>query len=204
MKRIYQIIALLILVGCSGTNQEHLESNSTVTGVFNKSEIQDLAKILKFFDEQICATQQVDISKLSDCYQSFFERMEEAEKTGSIEIKIPFSEQQNLYRQINDSTFNEIWHFGKSSYRNSPDTLRSISLKYNSKYVNFLKELGTDDKIIKNYYDNFKASGGISPSMVASLLVNYDNYNINDIRVRLVIAIHYLTMNDQFERKEKY
>lgn len=204
MKRIYQIIALIVLIGCSTTSQEDLKSNSTITTVFNESEIRDLTKILEFFNEQICATQQVDIIKLSDCYQSFFKRMAEAEKTGNIEIKIPFEEQQNLYNQINESTFNEIWNFGKSWNRNSPDTLKYIRFRYNGKYVKFLKELSNDDKIIKNYHDSFEAAGDISPSMIAGLLMNYDYYNINDLRVRLVVAVHYLTMNDQYERKEKY
>ena len=32
----------------------------------------------------------------------------------------------------------------------------------------------------------------------------YNQYDVRDPRIRLVVAIHYLTLNDQFERKDKY
>ncbi len=204
MKKIYQIIALLVLIGCSTSNREKLESNSTITTVFNKSEIRDLTKILEFFNEQICAAQNVDKNNLLDCFQSFFMRLAEADQTGSIEIRIPYEEQQNMYKQISDSTFNQIWLFEKIWNRHSTDTLKHINYKYDGKYVEFLSALSKEDEVIRNYYENFKALRGISPSMVAELVKNYDFYNINDIRIRLVVAIHYLTMNDQFERNEKY
>jgi hypothetical protein len=210
MKKYFQLIVLFILIGFSSASQENLKSNSTITTVFNESEIEDLTRILNFFEEHICSTQHVEISKLADCYQSFFERMEEAVETGDIELKIPFEEQLNLYKQINESTFNEIWVLGKTMRFNSSDpleysdTLKYLSIKYDGKYVKFLEELAIENNVLNFYHFSFKANGGISPSMIASLLTNYDIYNINDLRVRLVVAIHYLTMNDQFERNEKY
>ena len=204
MKKIYQIIALLVLIGCSATNQDSLESNSTITTVFNESEIQDLERILEFFNEQICTTQQVDKNNLIDCYKSFFERMSESVNMGSIEIKIPFDEQQYMYKQISDSTFNQIWAFNKVWKYNTTDTLKEIGIKYDCKYVDYLEQLGKDYEVINNYYDGFKSIGDIGPHRVADLLVNYHNYNTKDIRIRLVVAIHYLTLNDRNERMEKY
>ena len=40
--------------------------------------------------------------------------------------------------------------------------------------------------------------------MIAHLLKNYEYYKISDVRVRFIIAIHYLTLNDFLKRKEKY
>jgi hypothetical protein len=204
MKKYFQLVVVFILIGISSTSQENLKSDSTITTVFNETEIKDLTKILNFFEEHICATQHVALSNIAGCYQSFFERMQKADETGVVEIKIPFVEQQNLYKQINESTFNEVWNFGKSWKYSSTDTLNTISLKYESKYIKFLEELGNGDNTIRVYYISFKNEGSISPSMFFGLLLNYDNYIINDIRVRLVIAIHYLTLNDKYERNDKY
>jgi hypothetical protein len=204
MRKLYHIIIILTLIGCSSSKSDKLKSDLTAINVFEDSEIRDLSIILKFFNEQICTTQQIDIGQTNDCYKSFFERMEKAGETGNIEIKIPFSEQQKMYESISDSTFNQIWSFGKSWNRDSPDTLKYLGLRYDGKYAEFLKTLGKENKVIEVYYEAFEASGAISPSMVAGLLMNYEVYDIHDIRIKLIVAIHYLTMNDQYERKEKY
>ncbi|MBC8489660.1 MAG: hypothetical protein H8D45_26880 [Bacteroidetes bacterium] len=201
MKKLYQIIALIILIGCSGSNQENLQSNSTIIKIFNKSEIRDLTRILEFFNKQICTNQQLGKKNFNDCYLSFFERMSEVEKIGSIKIKISFDEQKKMYAQLSDSTFNQIWTFGKVVNRLSNDTLQQIEIKYDCKYVDFLNQLGKDYNVINKYYENFRSIGDIGPSMVADLLINHDSYNFKDIRVKLFVAIHYLTLNDQYERK---
>ena len=148
MKKFYQIIALVILIGCSGSNQENLESNSTAINIFNKSEIRDLTRILEFFNKQICTNQHLDKNNLNDCYQSFFERISEVEKIGNIEIKISFDEQKKMYAQLNDSTFNQIWTFSKGVNQFSNDTLQQIEIKYDCKYVDFLNQLGKDYDVI--------------------------------------------------------
>ena len=203
MKILYIIIAFFIFIGCSTINDDSFESNPTISNVFSKSEIKDLKTLMIYFNEQICVTQQIEITKISDCYQSFFKRMSQATSAGDINIKIPFDDQQNIYKKISKTTFEEIWDFGKSWKPNSSDTLKHIHFKYDGKYMRFLEELGKDDKMIKYYLEAFKSAGDMSPSMVSPLLMNYENYNIEDIRIRLFVAIHYLTLNDKIKRIEK-
>jgi hypothetical protein len=179
-----------------------LQSNLTTIQVFKDSEIQDLSIILNFFNKQICKTPQVVIARIDDCYKSFFERMKKTGETGNIEIKIPFIEQQKMYETISDSTFNQIWYLGKSWNTDSTATLKHLGLRYNGKYADFLKKTGKENKVIESYYKSFEASGAISPPMVAGLLMNYKVYEVQDIRIQLIVAIHYLTMNDQYKRKE--
>ncbi len=190
-------------MGCI-TSKSELKADLIISNVFDDAEIRDLSKILTFFDEQICIVQQIDNSRIKDCYQAYFERMKKAAKTGNIEIKIPFEEQQKMYSNMDESTFRQIWYFGKNWRRNLPDTIKSIGLKCDGKYAEFLKIVGNENNVIKEYYESLKACGDISPTMVADLMMNYKNYDINDVKIRLIIAIHYLTMNDQYERKEKY
>jgi hypothetical protein len=195
---------VLILLNCSNSSNLNLESNQTVKSVFNKSEIKDLSRILKFFNEQICSIQRVDQVNPSECYRSFFERMKKTSDEGFINIEIPYKEQQILYTQIRESTFEEIWSIGKSWIPHTTDTTKSIYYNHEGKFVAFLKELGNENKMIKNYYDAYESCGDICPSIVADLIMNYENYDIKDVRVQLVVAIHYLTLNDQTERNEKY
>lgn len=202
--KILQLLIILLLINHSVKSQEKLGENITIKSVFNESEIQDLETILVFFDNKICETENINKSNISECYRSFFERMAESEKTGIIEFRVPFEEQRNIYKKINQSTFDEIWIFGKSWKRKTNQTFRFLSYNLNGKYVEYLEELGNENKIIKNYIDTLLAAGDISPIMFANVLMGYKNYDIADIRIRLMIAIHYMTLNDQEERNEKY
>jgi hypothetical protein len=202
--KIFQLYVLLFLINFSVKSQEKLNDNSTIKTVFNDIEIQDLETILEFFDSKICETENIDESNISDCYQSFFERMAQYEKTGIIEFRIPFEDQENIYEIINQTTFNEIWTFGKSWKRESDQAFKYLSYNLNGKYVEYLEELGNENKIIKNYIETLYGAGDISPIMFANVLMGYKNYDITDIQIRLMIAIHYMTLNDQEERNEKY
>lgn len=199
-------IFLLILIGCTHNTEEELNRNSTVTDCFTREEIKDLTKLLDFFNNRICTSQGIDKKKIIECYDSFIERMSEAAEAGDIEIKIPFEKQQKIYHQISDSLFYQIWTFHKTWKRDSPDTLKCIDYRVDGKYVKFLKVLGKDYEMIKEYGKSLELSYCLSPSMTAEIFMikEYYHYDLNDIRLQLVVAIHYLTMNDQFERKEKY
>ncbi len=205
--RIFQIIFLFFLISCSNNNKEKLKSDSIITSVFNKAEIQDLQTILDFFDNEICKNEILEENKINKCYQAFFERIksEFIETNGTINLQIPFEEQLEMYEKIDISTFDELWIFGKKFPLGSyTDTLKSIFINHSGKYSKFLKEVGKKDSIINIYQDHLHGHGDISPQLFSNVLMNYQNYNINDKKVRLIIAIHYLTLNDGNLRIEKY
>jgi len=198
----YIIFSLLLLVGCS--NSTKLVSNKTVKEVFNGTEIKDISTILNFFDQQVCKANITDKDSIYNCYQHFFGEMHKCIEKGELKIPISFSKQQKLYAQISDSTFNRIWDFHKSWSNNSTDTLKSISYRYNSKYINFLEKLGKEHEFVKSYHESYIAAGDINPSCVGGFISYYKRLKIKDERVRLFVAIHYLTLNDRYNRKEKY
>ena len=203
MKQLLLLTFILTIVSCSRTD-EKLRDNQTIKSVFDNKEIRDLEKILTFFEYQICKIENINSDNVLICYESFFIRMDKAEESGDIDIQVPFENQMELYDKIDTSTFNQLWTFNWSWKFGSPDSLKSITFNYEGKYVRFLESFGRENKIIKDYYDSFQAAGDISPNNVAKLLKMYKDYDIKDIRIRLLIAMHYLTMNDQYKRKEKY
>ena len=194
------------MTGCSTNKPEKLQLDPTINSVFNEIESQDLQKILDFFENSICASENIKKENINDCYKKFFKRLkQESEKDGNIYLKIPIDKQLKVYKNLKGSTFNEIWELGKSFPLNSTsDTLKYYSFKFDGKYIEYLKELGKTYKVINDYTESFMDAGDMSPTMWVNVLMDYENYNINDIRVKLFIAIHYLTLNDQSERKEKY
>ena len=200
MKQLLLIALILGLTNCT-VSQSKLSDNKTFRKTFSESEIQDLQLLFDFFNESICSDPNTE--DLTDCYKEFFRKLEESEETGDIHLDIPFDKQMKVYDSFSDSTFYRIWTLGKSwNYGDAPqDSYRTVHFTPNGKYLDFLKSTGRDDKVIKHYYESILGAGDIPPSIISGLLVNYDHYNIKDIRVRFIVAIHYLSLNDRFKRR---
>jgi len=183
---------------------QDLSSDRTINAVFNKNEIIDLQKILNFFDKQICTIVQGENKNINKCYISYLEQLYNDRESGNIKISIPFDEQKNIYKKLSDSTFFQIWSFNKYWYHNNLDTLRGIELNRHGKYAKYLKLVGLDYVQFNEYYEELQECGDMCPTMTTEVLVNYKDYKISDVRVKLFLAIHYLTLNDKWTRKEKY
>ena len=196
----------MILISCTTSESTELKSNKTISETFNKSEIKDLQIIFDFFNGQICDSKKLNNDLLNDCYEKYCSEIREQQKTeNGFNPKVNFEKQLEMYKKIDKSTFEKIWYFQQSwPHREQKDTLKYISFSPETKYFEFLEKYGKENKLVNYYSDSFKAAGDISPTMNASLIMQYELYDISDLRTKLIIAIHYLTLNDQFYRKEKY
>lgn len=162
MKKYIPIILLFVaLFGCKQSFESNLDDDPIINKIFSSEEIEDLGKILTFFERQICSIDNMDQTRLSNCYISYFQRIEAAVKAEGIVINISFEEQKKLYKQINKSTFDEIWTFCKCRNSTSGDILKCICFKNGSKYANFLSELERKNPVIHDYYASFKESGDV-------------------------------------------
>jgi hypothetical protein len=190
----------LLLTGCTSNNRKKLDDFKMVRTIFNQSEIEHLTTILNFFNSQICAIEGADEANVIECYQRFFKRLERDEVRG-IDTRISLQEQHEMYAQISESTFNQIWRF-RHTYISHPtlpprDTVRQIHLIHRSKYMDFVRKLGEEYDVFKDYFEGLYIAGGSIVPVVLSVVYGYNDFNIRDPRVQLVIAIHYLTWNDQ-------
>jgi hypothetical protein len=203
MKTLFQLIVITVIsISCSVEKDDSLSKDETINSVFNLSEISDLVKIQEFFDQQIGSKDKKNEGSLLKSYDAFFEGNSKIKNLGQLTLSIDFNEQKKLYKRLTDSTYNHIWIMSWTVPMNSVDTLNRLELKYGGKYMEFLEEVGGKDEKIAQYCNSFKGMGVITPSMTADLVKNYKDYNINDPKVRLIIAIHYLTMNDILNRVE--
>ncbi len=204
MKNLFLISMMIFALSCTSQKQNDLSNDQTIKESFNTTEINDLTKIQSFFDKSIGLTESDKQENLEKVYTDFFLQNSDIEKISDFKLSINFNDQKELYNQLDKKTFDDIWEISWSKEINSIDTLKQIQLNRQGGYVKFLKTFGEQDSVINNYYNSLEIAGDISPTMVADLIKNYKNYNVNDPKIRLIIAIHYLTLNDKFERKEKY
>jgi len=195
---------MLAFFGCNSAKNK-METNRTITDIFDKSEIKDLEIIVNFFNEQIGALNGNENASIEKRYQDYFKYIKDQEIPGTFYLNISYQEQQKMYSQISKTTFEEIWSFSEYTSFLQKDSVEygvSISYNFKGKYVTFLEAFGKDNKDIYLYLDNIKRVGDISPSAVAAVMLNYNLFNVKDIRIQLFIAIHYLTLNDQNERRD--
>ena len=207
----YYVIILLLGMGCSPNRTEkELASNKTITDVFDKSEIKELAMIVDFFNAQICDAQKGEKTTITQCYQHFFNWMKACELSGnydSIPYHVSYQEQQKMYSQLSEDVFDQIWRIDQRWYHDAldtTDTVEVIDITYNGKYLKFLKEFGKENGLIEEYADEFEQVGEIGPVGSSMVLNEYQLFDVNDIRFQLFIAMHYLTLNDAMEVRKQF
>jgi hypothetical protein len=203
MKKIIYILIAFILTNCTFESKSDLSSDILIKKTFNKSEIKDLQKIFDFFNNEICSSNE---KKLNECYESYcLEIKSQIEKEFGFNANLDYEKQLKLFSEIQENTFKEIWSFEKSLPINERiDTLKYLGFNYQGKYRKFLNEYGRENNAVKHYVRSYNISADLGPSMIAELSMNYESFRINELKTKLVIAIHYLTLNDQNWRNEKY
>jgi hypothetical protein len=65
----------------------------------------------------------------------------------------------------------------------------------NGKYLTFLTILANEDPVWMSYKNNVLSAGTISASNQAMVILQPDLFDTDDIRIRLLIAIHFFTIN---------
>lgn len=184
-------------------SKPQLAADPDIKTIFTEEEINDLTSILDFFEQQICDLTQVQSDSVLDCYQAFFKNVSSAQGTGIIYIPVPFHLQKEMYTRLSDAAFKEIWMSGTAVNQVTGDTTQRLTLNFNGKYMSFLTALRRDYELLEAYKRSFTEERKISTVMIETLLFNYHLLNMNDVRIRLFVALHYLTLNDMYERKNE-
>jgi len=189
-KLILILFIVLAVFSCKNYNHKSNE-DKLLLNYFSKQEIKDLEKILNFFENEICKENN---SNIEACYKSFLKKADINYKNK--DFKISLSKQNELIKNISKSTYNKIWINGISFKNNHKDTIKIMMLNTKSTYMNFIKEINKD--YINEYYN--LATGfvvGINAGTTNFMINNYDEFNIKEKSERLIIAIHFLTINNQ-------
>ena len=186
-KYIFAIFIGLLILSCTNSDSA-LEEHQIVSEVFDKNEISNLQEILDFFTQEICTSEGGNSSNPRECFDKLQSRLNrDSPSSGVIVLEINYSEQKKLYDL---PIFNEIWYFDNYG----------LELSNTGKYAEYLESLGKEYESVSKYSTDLSRSGALSGSMTAALLLTPEKFNTADVGVRLLIAIHYLTHNDQYHR----
>ncbi|MVO11080.1 hypothetical protein GOQ30_18065 [Flavobacterium sp. TP390] len=176
-------------------------STSELKNNFTENEIEDLNKIREFFISETCVNTQNDFKS---CFKKIPHEYLQAYGNGFWE-NINFERQTELYKQISKSTFDKIWMFCKSGNPNEPDKhYKFLCAVSQGQYSNYLSELGKNNKRIAEYAKSINDYGAFTSLELTTweILNNKKYINLNDPNVQLILAIHFLTLNDDLKRVE--
>ena len=195
MKKTFLLIlsfSIFPILNSCGTKYSTAEMESN----FTETEIEDLKQITDFFIKSVCVT-----SDFENCYKNVNHDSLMMQGTG-IWKKINFEEQKNLYEQISKTTFDKIWMYCDSTYYPSETKSKDICAVALGKYQNYLAELGKTNPRIAKYAERIQASGAFNGFDIQyqEILKLNSNFDLNDPNIKLILAIHYLSLNDEVNR----
>ena len=165
---------------------------------FSTEQVADLNKITSFFKNQICIESPSDFG---NCFKPIIKKFVKNGYEPTFN-RINYNEQLTLYKSIDKSTFAEIWSF--CELQDSIKTkFRSLCLKESDgKYINYLLNLGENNKFIEDYATKVIGSKNFKSSLLLKQIIddNKAEFDLENTNIQLIIAIHFLTINDQIKR----
>jgi hypothetical protein len=193
---------LLILLGaslCALVSCKSQYSTTELQANFTQPQIEDLREITRFFKDQICLN--VNGDDFKRCYEQT--PHEYLMLTGSFFWKeINFEKQRKLYEQISKSTFDKIWTFCETRYSYVDKKAIDICSVANGGYQNYLIQLGNKNPKIAAYAKRIRESGGFEGFDIRyqEVLIDKKTFDLNDPNIQLILAIQYLSLNDEATR----
>ncbi len=193
-------LVIVLLPNALAQSTKHNGSRG-LTKVFTTSEINQLELLQTFFESQICTIDSITVEK---CYAQYISSILKDTISGELDFNISFGKQQKIYEQLDSSLINEIWWFGEMRMSDTVGVFKYISLKRSGKYADFLKLLGKRDKIMWEYQRSALGEDFYAPSFVTGMVQTPTAFELSNPNVRLVLAIHFLTLNDFVNRMESF
>ena len=166
---------------------------------FTSAEISDLEKLVDFFKTNLCEN---NTSNFNKCFEEFAPKWIENGLDFSTD-KITFAELENIYSEINQNTFDEIWDFCMTyQIRPTEREYLDVCSKKDGKYQKFLKNFGKSNKLVEKYYNQIIAAGDFNESggIISQIWNERKEIDLDNPNYQVLISIHILTMNDQFLR----
>lgn len=179
----------LILFACNGNID--LNQSEKIKATFSSTEIDDLTAIHTFFTREII--QLTENQNPTSAYSTFLEDMEATSTLGTYPYTIQTTKIDSLVHQLDSNFVSTIWtKVSYSSEDGSPT--ENLDLLPQSKYIEYLGLIGTENATVKNYHDNIISSGHLNATAVATFIYEWKSFDVTNSDIQLMIAIHYITV----------
>ena len=188
-KKYFSLFIFVVLF--LNTSYVKAQDKETLKDYFESQEIAELEKLTSIFDSVV--QQKTFIKELPLAYKEFLKKLAESKSPNEASAFYRFD--FDVKDKVSPIIFDKIWVFEKSYGYKVKDTIISLNINTNGEYIKYLNSK-TKNIIIEKYYEGIMNSGGFSPSVTAWLQHDRHKLDFNDFDNRLIVAIHYLTLND--------
>ena len=213
MQKLIYFLSILLFINCDkkeNLTYSEMKEDKLLSESFNDNELQNLARIVDFFESQICLDK--NVSK-EECYFYFNqERISIAfkdyeTKKNEFIVPINYKLQEKLYKKIDSTFFKEIWinPVTGNDITGKPKKRDWYVLNLFGEYPKFMKKTGevNNDFFFKNIYENFNLSNQLSPTLTIIETQKLSIKDYKDIKKKLYFSIYYLNLKEK-EVKYKY
>ncbi len=194
------VLIILFNTNCNKSYETLLYKDQLLKKHFSQDDVKMLNEILLFFDKVVKQGCQ-NKSNITKCYFKYLKRIKENYSTGDLSLNISPKEQKELFNRINAESFKKIWVYNKSFSRETDINGEILSIKNQSEYIDFLKTMSEYDNTVKGYYESYRSAGEMNAGSVSYVVHSYQKFNLDDEKIRLILAIHYLTLNAQTNKE---
>ena len=155
----------------------------------NRTDLKCKDYLIECFENHII--HQFPSSSIYESYEVFFETMSKASSTQEMReiLSISDTKQREVFRKIGRNKLSEVWVL------NRDDSLRIESINLDGAFLKLLKEVSMKNSILKDYYDSIKMMGDISPRCIDIVKSHSGEFQINDMDIKLILAVHYFSIN---------
>lgn len=194
-------IFIILLLSSSLSLGQKIESG--LNDFFSVSEIQDLNLIADFVQEELCGSS--DRRLFADCITNSIPDLVDL-KQNYIQEKISWRKQKKLYSSISDSTFKKIWALCDTWQTIKPEyKYKVLCFSGNPVFIDFVNSLSETSPAIEGYADRLAAIGdfGYLRQTFYNIAEYPDSTDLNNRGVQILMAIRFLTENDNAKRDKK-
>jgi hypothetical protein len=174
------------------TNKEEVYNfDESINMYFSDEDISSLSITLEGFDSLMLKAYPAE--EVSKAYACFFDELTNEKHYSELINKVRSVIHARLQSDMPAETFEKIW------VQNDLNNMEQIDFQYNGKYHIFLKQLLANPKYknIGEYIESIETMGGFSPMCTMFFQHNYENLELNDDTIRLIIAINFITLSSQ-------
>lgn len=167
------------------------QKSDIIDNHFTKQESQELNSLLSFFQSEVCGE-----ADFISCINENRELLSE-DPFNHFSKLIDFNAQKKMFDGLSPELFNEIWKTCNGPERNGTRKQYLCVKDFESKYIDYLSEVGEKIPYIKNYVDWLISAGDIGSrrNFNGLFFSKVDDSLLSDYDLRLILTIHFLTLN---------